>query len=410
MEEAELAGAGYSAPSTQRVVRTLEPDRTTPRVTTTTNQYLREHRPDQQGDTVAIAQFPDHSRLNPLLGIYRAVLNEAGIGVCSHGMYPGAAGAEPRLSAQWLWRHRKRIQILHFHYFQRLYLADSLGRTPAKFLAFVAKVVLARALGYRLTWTAHNLYPHERYFPRIDLLARWLVTILASVVFVDSPGAQATVRRAFPWIRRFVEVPHGHLVGVYPPGKPMEEARRQHGIPQEAFVFLTFGLIRPYKGVEALVDTFVQELAGPECHLVVAGDPWNDEVRHELQRLAAGSRYVHLQLGFVPHEQVSTLFNMCNVAVFPFADIFTSSTTILACSLARPVVVPRMHALPVDDVRGVISYDPSQTDGLLNALRAGMLVDWEQEGRRAMEDIMRRDWKLIGERMAAAFRNVARHG
>ena len=285
-----------------------------------------------------------------------------------------------------LWSHRHKVQVLHFHWYQRLYQSDRLIWTPIKFAAFAVKIFLAHnRLGYRLTWTAHNLFPHERRFPLLDKWARWLVTHRASIVFVESETAQDVVQRTFPWIRNIEQIPQGHFVGVYPKGKPMEDARTELSIPLDAFVFLTFGLIRAYKGVETLIEAFLRELASPHCYLVIAGAPHTAEIRSAIERLAADSPYVRLKLGFIPNEEVETLFNACNVVVLPFSNIFTSSTTILACSLGRPVVIPQLGALPSSEKSGFFVYDPADPTGLLKAMCASMQADWREEGKGAIQ-------------------------
>jgi beta-1,4-mannosyltransferase len=214
--------------------------------------------------SVTIAQFPDHSRLGPGIDMYGEAMTKAGVAVHRHHMYPPLHGGEPRLSARWLWRHRGKIQVLHFHYFQRLYQSNRPYKSFFKYIGFTGKILLARLLGYHLTWTASNLYPHEPGIWLFDWFARWLVTYKAPVVFVELASAQEAVQKEFPWIHHIEEVTHGHYIGYYPPGKSMSEARREFNIPDDAFVFLNFGLIRAYKGVEGLIETFIHHFAGPK--------------------------------------------------------------------------------------------------------------------------------------------------
>lgn len=358
---------------------------------------------------VHIAQFPNHSRLNPLLNLYRLALTNAGVTVHQHSMYPAQAKREPCLSVRWLWQQRKKIHILHFHWYQRLYSSDTLKRTPLKFLLFLCQIFFARLLGYRITWTAHNLLPHETQFPRLDKIARWLVTSQASVVFVDSDVARLAVKQTFPWIRHFEVVPHGHMVGVYPSGEPQAVARLRLGIPEQAFVFVTFGLIRAYKGVEHLIEIFVEHLAGPDCYLIVAGDPHTPQVRSRLIDLAQSSPYIKLELNFIPPEQVENIFSASNVGVFPFSSIFTSSSTILCCSLQRPAIIPRLGALSAFEHEGVLLYDPQEPEGLLQCMRDARKMDWEQQGQRAKDQMLKRDWQEIGQHMARAFRAIVKN-
>jgi glycosyltransferase involved in cell wall biosynthesis len=186
----------------------------------------------------------------------------------------------------------------------------------------------------------------------------------------------------------------------------MVEARAELNIPSDAFVFLAFGLIRPYKGLETLIRTFLTSFASPRCFLVIAGNPCSAEARTTIGRLTASSPYIRLKLGLVPNDQIETLFNACNVAVFPFCCTFTSSSIILACSLGRPVVIPLIGALPRAEKSGFFTYDPSHPHGLRQAMQESMSADWYEQGKRAKSLIVQRDWCEIGDRMVETYTSI----
>ena len=368
------------------------------------------HRGSPRGDTrVGVAQFPDTSALNPLIDTYREAWERAGLRVVRHDMYPNRSGGEPALSLSWLWRRRHVVDVLHFHWHQRLYVSSS-GRLASalKLARFAAAIAWARALGYRISWTAHNLFPHERPMPRLDHAARRLVTRSAHVVFVDSTAAATAVERAFPWVADRVEVvPQPHLLAAYPTPPPMPEARRALALPADAFVFLHFGLIRRYKGVEKLVHVFRAELASPRCYLVVAGEPHTAAVARSLEDVRGSCRWIRYDFRFVPPADVSLWFGAANVAVFPFEEIFTSTTAILARAFGRAIVVPRKGALPLGAGRGVFSYDDGAPDGLLQAMRASMQSDWQADGAEAQRLVRDRDPDLVGGAMADVFASLS---
>lgn len=359
--------------------------------------------------SVAVAQFPDTSRLNPAIDLYREALESSGVAVRRHSLYPHAEGKTPRLTWSWLWSQRGTLDVVHLHYFQRLYLVPRSAVLSAGRLAgLVAKLTAARLLGVQVAWTAHNLYPHERPWPWLDRAARRAVTRLAGVVFVASPDAGTTVVETFPRLAGKVTVArHGHYCDVYGDARPRLEARRSLGLADDAFVFLTFGLVRAYKGVERLIDTFVREFSDTPAVLVVAGDPHTPDMRSRLRAAAGEHGNVLAMLGHVPAEDVPTVFGASDVVVLPFEESFVSGSAILACSMGRPVILPRTPVLTGAPTECVYQYEPGDRRALVHAMRESMSVDSNHAGEAALAFVRGWDWETTGSAMADAFREIA---
>src|SRR5262249_14221993 len=91
---------------------------------------------------------------------------------------------------RWLLRHRRRVRVLHFHWPERHCRRES----PRSALGFAVRLVVARALGYRLVWTVHNAAPHEGTSAG-DRLVRAALRRLATLV-VHCEAARAPLGRA----------------------------------------------------------------------------------------------------------------------------------------------------------------------------------------------------------------------
>ena len=73
----------------------------------------------------------------------------------------------------WLWRARKHVDVLHFHWPQNYYRWWRSGSTwsPLSWLkmgVFLARLLASRVLGYTIIWTIHEVYPHERATAGLD--------------------------------------------------------------------------------------------------------------------------------------------------------------------------------------------------------------------------------------------------
>lgn len=357
--------------------------------------------------TVNVAQFPDSSRLNPILGQYKSFMTREGVAFTAHTMYPNPHG-KPRVSFRWLWAHRRTLDVIHLHWFQRLYFehGDAAGKNAVRLARFLVWLGAARILGIGLTWTAHNLYPHEVAPLGVDWFVRQLITRLARVVFVDSETARLLVAQEFPWIKRLVIAPQGNFLTLYPPGAGREKTRAHWDIPQDAFVFLTFGLIRAYKGVTDLLDVFTREFPEDHVHLVIAGDAHDGQTRRQLEALAAGHSRIHLHLRFIPDDEVHSIFAASDVVVLPFEHIFTSSTALLSNSMGKLTVLPAVGALPENHEGQFIRYRRGDPHALAQAMKDSMLLPYQQLGISASQRMVQRSWHFTGKIMADALRSL----
>jgi glycosyltransferase involved in cell wall biosynthesis len=277
---------------------------------------------------VAIA-CPTSSGWNPYLDLLYGALEREGV----------PYEPDVRLTADWLIGHRKRVRWLHVHWPQSLYEFSRGPRVLRSALSwlklglFAARISFARALGYKLVWTIHQVLPHDRA-SRLDLAAAHLLARRADVLLAHD--AQ-TVRRATAMVgaRQIAVVPHGSYVGVYPPGEGRAAARAELGVGDER-VALAFGELRGYKDVDVLVDAFGRVSATGV--LLVAGYPKDKGLAAALAEAAQENSRFLFRPRFVREERVSDLFAAADVAVVPRGDGGTSGSLILALSFGLPTV------------------------------------------------------------------------
>jgi glycosyltransferase involved in cell wall biosynthesis len=336
----------------------------------------------------AVAAFPRTMRGNPYCDLLYRSLTARGVTV--------EASAE--LSARWLLRHVRDVKVLHLHWPEFYYRSD--GRPTARSVtAFVAALLLARLLRYRVVWTVHNALPHEHH--TVDRVLRWLLVRSARLV-VHAEAAQA----ALPQRRRpAAVVPHGHYIGCYPDALSAADARRTLGLAAADRVFVCFGQLRAYKGIGELVEAFAG-VPGPGVHLVIAGRPATDADAEIVRTGARRDSRVQTHLGFVPDSDVQRFLKAADFAVLPYRDVLTSGGAMLALSFARPLVVPRRGCLVELEHEGcAIGYDPDAPDGLRAALAAAAdVTDLEPWRQRAAAAATRRPWGPIAEAYARIYR------
>jgi glycosyltransferase involved in cell wall biosynthesis len=140
-------------------------------------------------------------------------------------------------------------------------------------------------------------------------------------------------------------VPEGPYIGWYPEGENRETARKKLGIGETERVWLYLGTLRPYKGVEALMDAF-GKLAGPGSVLLIAGNPWNKAYSEELLQKAKGNPGIRIFAKSIPDGELQTFFGAADLVVLPFRHVLNSGSVLLAMGFGKAVVAPRMGLIP----------------------------------------------------------------
>ncbi len=336
-------------------------------------------------------------KCNPYAGLLARALEKWDI-----GLELGDYAFEP----DWLETHRKEYDVLHLNWLHWFYRREDLEATVEQYARFAENLTFARSLGYRIVWTVHNLYPHERPFPAVDRMGRLLVCRLAHAVIAHCNYAADLARKLFYRTDELHVIPHGNFIDVFANEISRQDARKQLSIPENAFVYLFFGNARVYKGLEALIDAFCA-VAEADARLVLMtrrsfGGEYADEVIALTER---DERILVFTSPFFENDEFQIYLNAADVVTLPFSEVLTSGTAISALSFGKPVVLPGRGCLPelIDETMGVL-YDPKEAQGLERALVEIRERDLEAAGRAGFERAQSLDWDGIAERVAQVYR------
>ncbi|MFO7675574.1 MAG: glycosyltransferase [bacterium] len=304
----------------------------------------------------------------------------------------------------WLKENRRRVDVLHFHWLHHIYNRRTYRDSLLQVLRFAAQLAYARRLGYRVVWTVHNLYPHERPWPHLDRWVRRLMVRYSQAILVHCDAAREMVQHEFRPRSRIHVAPLGSYIGAYRRRVARTAARRWLGVPEGSIVLLHQGGLRPYKGLEQLVRT-LDDIPDPRLVLVIAGKA------HGVYKLAATlaerlvrDRRLILREGWIPDDELPGYFAAADAVVCPFEAVLTSSSVMLALSLGRPVVAPALGCLPelVPPDAGIL-YDPNDPAGLRDALLRCAAADLAVMGERAYRVAQTHTWAAAARVVLKAY-------
>jgi glycosyltransferase involved in cell wall biosynthesis len=204
--------------------------------------------------------------------------------------------------------------------------------------AFTFLVRWLRRDGIPVTYLIHNVIPHEAQ-PWDRLLAR-LALGPGSHFIVQADGEKQRLQRLLPRAHIHL-VPHPVYDMFAGQRISRDNARNQLGLPQQGYVLLFFGIVRPYKGL----DVLLQALARPELRslqpvLLVAGEFWEDKTHYlEKAQLLGLSAQVRMEDRYIPNEEVPVFFSAADLLVAPYTGGTQSGAVKMAIGFGLPAVL-----------------------------------------------------------------------
>ncbi len=130
-------------------------------------------------------------------------------------------------------------------------------------------------------------------------------------------------------------------------GRKMDkiQARKALKIPAGKYVFLFFGFIRNYKGLDLLIEAL--DLVKSDFILLIAGEYYAGEEEIKKQILSSASNeHILCHTHFIKDEEVSLYFSASDCVVQPYRNATQSGVTPLAYYFEVPMIVTNVGALP----------------------------------------------------------------
>ncbi len=230
--------------------------------------------------------------------------------------------------------------------------------------AYITRYIDSR--GVRIAYSIHNVTSHERYaldrfFTRISLSP-------AKFFLVYSESEKQKLLQLFP---------KKHLVLTKLPiyaftgseNLQKKTARKSLNVPLSEIVLLFFGFIRPYKGLDLLLEA-LSKLRGKGItpYLAIVGEFWSDKrlyqdmiIRYDLQN------QIRIEDRYVPNEEADLWFRAADVLIAPYTKGVTQSAVAsLALGYGIPMIVTKQVAegLQGSIDEGIYTIPPDDAEAL----------------------------------------------
>ena len=338
-----------------------------------------------------VLMMPDYCSDNP----YQSLL---AVGLRSHGaeiIFPiGYRRVLPFYRAV----QDNSATVLHLHW-----LAPYIkGQTWLMRLIYSLKILmdlwLTRLKGVTIIWTIHNHLTHDCPFPELELWLRKKLTQIADKIIVHNHATLKQLQEAWKLkLDNVTVIPHGHYRDVYQPPIAQSAARKLLNLPLDGYLYLNLGMIRPYKGLENLLQVWQANQAIFQAHtLLIAGKFLDSAYGKKITALISKTEQAILQANFIQSDRMHLYFSAADVVVLPFTNILTSGSLILAMSYDKPIIAPSQGSIQ-ETLKGAdnLLYDPSDRQGLAKALKISTHIDLQQLSNQVRLASDRLDWDKI---------------
>lgn len=245
-----------------------------------------------------------------------------------------------------------------------------------------------------------NALPHEKR-PGDRMFTNYFTQAMDGFVTMS----QYVLKDLMEFTKKQIVLVSHPLYDNFGPKLDQKEARKKLGLPEDAYIFLFFGFIRKYKGLDLLIKAF-EILHIKNVYLLIAGEYYagEDEIKDQIKHSNIKSQIL-AHTHFINDEQVGTFFSAANSVVQPYRNATQSGVTPLAYHFEVPMIVTNVGALPdlVPPSLGLVCEpDPAS---IAEALEAMISFDTATFQTAIKEEKKKLSW----EKLTDQFREIVKH-
>lgn len=226
--------------------------------------------------------------------------------------------------------------------------------------------------------TPHGWLRREGWRERPGRGLRRLLDAMDCIVALSQYGATRLTEEAGIDPGRVRVIPHGAFDYLTRLPDPAPLAPELEGA--EGPVILAFGLVRPYKGAELLIEA-MREL--PEAELWVVGRPLGVDVAALREQAAGVPGRVRFVSRFVADREIPAIFERADVVALPYRDAEQSGVLYTALAFGKPIVLSDAGGFPEVAALGAAKMVPAGRAGPLRDALAQLLGDERQRRQLA---------------------------
>lgn len=312
----------------------------------------------------------------------------------------------------------KNKRIVHCNWIENIATNKTL-KSRFKVTISLIKADILHILGIKICWTMHNSIPHNckdivfaEYF-----INRWLSKV--DMVVVHCKDSMNLLVNKYGYNEnKILCVPHGAYKTDSINKNLKKQLSSKYKISSDSLVFLYFGIISEYKNIPLLLKVFNQ-LQNSDVKLILTGridKNMETDMQNKIRLICRQMSNVVLDERFIPEEEVSTIFSLCDIVILPYdkTSMQNSGAMIQAFSNAKPVIISEFgYVLDIKDKDFVFSYDYNSPESEKRELMVQINNAISKKAELKNLGILAKEfadtelnWNMIGKRIVEAYKNI----
>lgn len=237
----------------------------------------------------------------------------------------------------------KKYDIIHIHWPESNKLRQTVLIALSYIIIFNSLLKIAKLKGAKIVWTVHNFQSHEKKFPVLESIHFKFFTRMVDGIIIMNRSTDKKLISTYPFLKHkpLTVIPHGHYKDYYENKISASKARSLFKVSEADKVFLVLGQIRPYKGLEHLIEHFKKE---PDLNykFIIAGNVNKEATLYKkmLEKLIANDSRMIFNPQFIPDNELQNYFNAADVILLPYTDLLNSGVLLLALSFNKTILMP----------------------------------------------------------------------
>ncbi len=203
----------------------------------------------------------------------------------------------------------------------------------APILFFICYLV-KKKLACKIVAICHNVDPHEKRM--LDaILTKWVFRKVDHFI-VHGRSEVSKLEVLIPKAKILIQ-------GI-PPYTKFKEIQQPRDLKKKLNlgnrkVVLYFGIIRPYKGVDILLNSIPDVLREIEIDFLIVGEVWDDRKKYDLliEKLDLSGK-IHFINSYIPDDEVGNYFQLADLVVLPYKNTSQSAVAQIAIAYNKPII------------------------------------------------------------------------
>lgn len=197
----------------------------------------------------------------------------------------------------------------------------------------------AKILKINVVWVFHNRLTHDAKDTEKSISKIKFLMGISNKIILHSKKSIEFLREYNKHLDtgKAVYIPHPEFTGEYD--------FYGHIKPDEKlFTFAIYGLVRPYKNIELLINAFKKLKEKEKCRLIIAGKPVSSVYAERLKGLAGKDVNILFVMRRISALEMGSWLNATDVLVLPYSikSSMNSGVMIMAFSYKKTVIVSRI--------------------------------------------------------------------